>query len=156
MSTGLIIVIAIVVILAIIAIAMLASPKRREQRRLNAERDRAIEHHRGEARQREERADLADQRAQEARLEAERVEHEARMERERAQLHENRADLHQRGLADDELGREGDSTAATPANGDGRFDGGDYDRGRDDERQQFEEELATGRGEEETRRPRTR
>jgi Tfp pilus assembly protein PilX len=154
MSTGLIIVIAIVVILAIIAIAMLASPKRREQRRLNAERDRAIEHHRGEARQREERADLADQRAQEARLEAERVEHEARMERERAQLHENRADLHQRGLADDELRREGDSTAATPANG--RFDSGDYDRGRNDERQQFEEELATGRGEEQTRRPRTR
>jgi septal ring factor EnvC (AmiA/AmiB activator) len=105
-TTAIVIIIVAVVLLALLAM-MLLSGKRREERRLRKQRQEAAEHHRAEAQARDERAALAEQRADEARLEADRVAQEARMERERAKLHSNRAELHDKGLADDELGRDG-------------------------------------------------
>jgi len=130
-ATIIIIAVAVLLLLAILALTVF-SPRKREERRLKAERERAAEHHRTEARQREERATVAEQRAEEARLEADRVAQEARMEREQASLHESRADLHERGLADDEfrsdtdgrtdLTSERDATIGDDRNGPSRRD----------------------------------
>jgi FtsZ-interacting cell division protein ZipA len=99
-----------IVLIAIGVIALLAvlyfalwSPKRREEKRLRAERERAAERHRELAGERQQHASIAEQRAEEARLQATRAEQEAQMAREEATVHEGRADLHEQGLADDEL-----------------------------------------------------
>ncbi len=132
--------IAVLVVLAILAMTVL-NPKKREERRLRQERQRAAEHHRTEAEQRKQRASVADQKAEEARLHAERAAQEARLEREHASLHENRADMTERGLHDDELRggeysvRERNGSMAD-RDGDGRIDADDAGATRTgDERQ---------------------
>src|SRR4051794_25141232 len=114
-----IIVVAVLIVLAILAMTVF-NPRKRAERRLRQERQRAAEHHRSEAEQRKQRATVAEQRAEEARLHAERAAQEARLEREHASLHENRADLTERGLADDEL--DGDEFSVRDRDGDGRPD----------------------------------
>jgi septal ring factor EnvC (AmiA/AmiB activator) len=143
-----IIVVAVLIVLAILAMTVF-NPRKRAERRLRQERQRAAEHHRSEAEERKERATVADQRAEEARLHAERAAQEARLEREHASLHENRADLTERGLADDELGSE--QYSVRDREGDGRADADDLGatRATDEPRGRFtrESESVDGSGE---------
>jgi FtsZ-interacting cell division protein ZipA len=124
MSTGAIIAIAVgaVLLIGLIIYAVVLSPKRREQRRLEQARTEAAERHREHASTRHTEASIAEQRAEEAKLKAQRAEHEAELARKEATLHEGRADLHEQGLADDEL--------QTDSDGDGRFDRTATDRDR--------------------------
>ena len=101
MSTGLIVIIAVVVI-ALIVLAVLiprmrarAELKRREKD-LEYRRDQVASAHRESAAESEQRAEAASQRARIA-------EQEARREQAEAELAKERAALHERGLADDEL-----------------------------------------------------
>jgi hypothetical protein len=101
MSTGLIIAI-IVVALILIALAVMLPRMRATARRKQAERElhnrrQAVAgEHRSEAAQRQEQADIADQKARMAQQAAER-------ERAEANIANERADMHERGLADDQL-----------------------------------------------------
>ena len=101
MSTGAIVAIVAVVVVAIV-VAAWALPRMRHsrlERELLARRGAAAEHHREEAEQRQLQARAAEQHAQVQRAEAE--------------LHQSRAELHERGLADHELGSNGDMPPAT-------------------------------------------
>jgi flagellar biosynthesis/type III secretory pathway M-ring protein FliF/YscJ len=92
MSTGIIIAIIVVVVLVIALLALRPAIRRkRDERELENRRDRAVDHHRGEAEERRVHAELAEQKAQRDRAEAE--------------LQESRANMHEKGLADDELRR---------------------------------------------------
>jgi hypothetical protein len=101
MSTGLIVAI-VVVALIVIALAVMLPRMRADARRRQTERElrdrrQAVAgEHRSEAAQREERADIADQKARMAQQAAER-------ERAEANISNERADMHERGLADHEL-----------------------------------------------------
>ena len=101
MSTGLIIAI-IVVALILIALAIMLPRMRSTARRKQAERElhnrrqAVATEHRSDAAQRQEQADLADQKARMAQQAAER-------ERAEANIANERADMHERGLADDQL-----------------------------------------------------
>ena len=90
-STGGIIVLAIVVAAIVIALVALVPRmnRAREERKLQARRQEVAGRHREEAAVREERAELAEKEAQRARAEAE--------------IHQHEAHLHERGLADDRL-----------------------------------------------------
>ena len=103
MSTGAIVAIAVavVVVLALLFVLLPRMRARRAQRRLIGEREHAAEAHRTEAEHRTARARLA--------------EREAERQRAEAQLHETRAELHERGLADEELGREPSTRRTTAA-----------------------------------------
>lgn len=116
------IVVGAIVLLAILWFAVM-SPRRREERRLNAERTQAAERHREIASARSEHASVAEQQAAEARLQAERAEREAQLARQEAEVHEGRAGLHEEGRLDHELKTDNsaDGTTAAPAE-DGRFD----------------------------------
>jgi type II secretory pathway pseudopilin PulG len=153
MSTGLIIAI-VVVALILIALAVMLPRMRTTARRKQAERElhnrrqAVASEHRSEAAQRQEQADIAEQKARMAQQAAER-------ERAEASISNERAEMHERGLADDELiddherdrfadvanppttpdGAEGDAPRAGTADRDG--DGhtvADYEQGREDER----------------------
>jgi septal ring factor EnvC (AmiA/AmiB activator) len=97
----------VVALLAILYFTVLSS-RRREQRRLNAQRTEAAERHREIASQRNEHATVAEQQAAEARLQAERAEREAQLARQEAEVHEGRAGLHEEGRLDHELTAEPD------------------------------------------------
>jgi FtsZ-interacting cell division protein ZipA len=102
MSTGAIIVIAVVA--AIVLIALLAlMPRMRErgrarkqERELQTRREQAASSHREEADSRAARAEAAERRARMA-------EQEARRERAEAELHRERATASERGMADEEI-----------------------------------------------------
>jgi FtsZ-interacting cell division protein ZipA len=107
-STAAIVLIAVgaVLLIGLIAWALVLSPRRREQRRLEQARSQAADHHRERAATRHTEASVAEQRAEEARLEAVRAKQDAELAREEASVHEGRADLHEQGLADDDLSRD--------------------------------------------------
>jgi hypothetical protein len=99
------IILIVVAVLAVLAILYFAvfSPKKRAEKRLIAERERAAERHREVASERHSRASIAEQKAEEAKVQAQRAEQEAELARNEATVHEGRADLHDQGLADHEL-----------------------------------------------------
>ena len=137
MSTGAIV--AIVVLVAIIVILLAALPRiraRRQERELQAQRERAAESHRTEAELKSARADHAERIAQKERAEA--------------NLHESRAQLHEQGLADDDLERDLPNTP-----GESRFDRGTaVDDSRDvDADGHVVDDIAAGRARDERRVP---
>ena len=98
------VVIVVVVIVAVVVIALVAlRPQlraRKEQRELESRRGEAADRHHGEAEDRRASATVAQQQADRQRAEAD--------------LSESKAELHERGLADDELDSQAESSTTPP------------------------------------------
>jgi len=109
MSTGAIVAIAIGAAIILIILLALVIPRmraRKAEQQLATRREEVAGAHRDAAAEREAKARIAESEAQRARADA--------------QLHEARADLHDRGLADDQLDRDGaalERDDAVPADG---------------------------------------
>ena len=157
MSTGLIIVIAVVAVLIIALLVMLprmraSARQKKAERELHSRRERVADEHRSAAADRERDAEMAERKARMAQQEAERERAEANLRRERAEMHE-------RGMADDELIDDNERdrfegvTGPTADRGDDenmraadmQAEGApstEYERGREDEKR-FERERIT-------------
>jgi biopolymer transport protein ExbB/TolQ len=98
-STGLIVLIAVVA--AIVLITLLLLPRIRETARVKA-RERELSKRRNQAV--DEHRTVADTRARDA----EQAEQRARIARQEAELHQQQASAHERGLADDQLIKDGE------------------------------------------------
>ena len=101
MSTGLIVVIVVAAIILLALLVMLprmraSAQRQKAERELNQRRETVAGEHRSAAREREQRAEIAEQKARLAQTAAEK-------ERAEAGMMEQRAQMHERGMADDEL-----------------------------------------------------
>jgi type II secretory pathway pseudopilin PulG len=115
MSTGLIIAIVVVAIIIIALLVLLprmraAADRKKAERELHSRREAVATEHRQAAADRDNRAEMAEQKARMSQQAAERERAEANLQKERASMHE-------RGLADDELIDDSERDRFAPVSG---------------------------------------